>query len=278
MKTMPKDEYLNVKGLCLHYLDWGDRRLRPVLLLHGFMAHAHVWDDFAQTFRTRYHVIALDQRGHGDSQWSEDEAYSLDDHFSDIANFIEVLDLKGLILLGHSMGGRNALFYTACHPQNVDKLVLVDARPANSVKASERLKHDLLHLPRQAGSLNEIAQAIRRLYPCLSIEVCHDLASYGYKEEVLSGTFVPKYDVRMGFHSDQMGCIPEDLWPFIKNITCPTLIVRGEESPFLSQEDAQKMSRMMPEAEWVEIPKATHMPVQENPEAFKRVISYFLNK
>jgi pimeloyl-ACP methyl ester carboxylesterase len=64
----------------------------------------------------------------------------------------------------------------------------------------------------------------------------------------------------------------------MKNVTCPTLIVRGEESPFLSREDAQKMSRIIPKAECVEIAKATHMPVQENPVVFKRVISDFLNK
>jgi pimeloyl-ACP methyl ester carboxylesterase len=68
------------------------------------------------------------------------------------------------------------------------------------------------------------------------------------------------------------------LWPFMKNASCPTLIVRAKESPFLSREDAQKMSVIIPKAEWVEIPKATHMPVQENPVTFRRVISHFLNK
>jgi len=61
----PKEKYLSVNGIRLHYLDWGNCRLQPILLLHGFMGHAHVWDEFAQTFRAQYHVIALDQRGHG---------------------------------------------------------------------------------------------------------------------------------------------------------------------------------------------------------------------
>jgi pimeloyl-ACP methyl ester carboxylesterase len=141
-----------------------------------------------------------------------------------------------------------------------------------------RLRRDLLRLPLQAGSLDEIAEAIQTLYPYLSIEICCDLASHGYKEEVLGGPFVPKYDVRMSFHSDRMGCITEDLWPFMRNVSCPTLIVRGEKSPFLSREDARQMSVIIPKAEWVEIPQAMHMPVQENPVVFKRVISDFLNK
>ena len=247
-----------------------------MLLLHGFMAHAHTWDEFASSLQKQYHIIALDQRGHGESQWSKDEAYSLDDHFSDITHLIEVLDLKELILIGHSMGGRNGLFYTVCHPHRVEKLVLVDARPANNEKASQRLKHELLHLPLQAGSLDEIAQAIQALYPCLSNRVCNSLASHGYREKVPGGPFIPKYDVRMGLHSDRMGCITEDLWPFMKNVTCPTLIVRGEASPFLSREDAKKMSRTIPKAEWTEIARATHMPAQENPVAFREVVSHFL--
>lgn len=275
---MPRDAYLRIKGLRLHYLDWGKNGKQPMLLLHGFMAHAHVWDEFALGFRDRYHIIALDQRGHGDSQWSEDGAYSLDDHFSDIAHLIDVLELRNLILVGHSMGGRNALFYTACHPQNVGKLILVDARPANSVKASERLKHELLHLPLRAGSLDEIVEAIHTLYPFISIKICNRLVSHGYKEKKLVGPFVPKYDARMGFHSEQMGCITEDLWPFMKNVACPTLVVRGEGSPFLSREDAEKMTLIMPKGEWVEIPQTTHMPAQENPILFKKVIDDFLNR
>jgi pimeloyl-ACP methyl ester carboxylesterase len=82
----------------------------------------------------------------------------------------------------------------------------------------------------------------------------------------------------MGLISDQMGCMAEDLWPFMRNVACPTLIVRGEESPFLSREDAEKMSVVIRQAEWVEIPQTTHLPVQENPGVFKKVISDFLSK
>ncbi len=95
----PKEKYLNVNGIRLHYLDWGKHGHQPILLLHGFMAHAHVWDDFAQTFRTRYHVVALDQRGHGESQWCEDRGYSISDHLSDLVCFIKGLDLRDLIIL-----------------------------------------------------------------------------------------------------------------------------------------------------------------------------------
>jgi esterase len=277
MRKVPKDGYLSANGIRLHYLDWGNVRYEPILLLHGFMAHAHAWDEFASCFRNRYHIIALDQRGHGESQWSKDGCYSIDAHFSDIAHIVRALDLRDLILMGHSMGGRNALFYTACCPQNVKRLILVDARPASGPRNSRALKHHLIHLPLQAVSMGDVAQAIRKLYPYMSMRTCRHLAYYGYKQ-TRRGQFVPKFDVRMSLESNRLGCVTEDLRPFLKNVSCPTLIVRGAKSLFLSRADARKICEIIPRATSQEIPVATHMPVQENPGAFQKVISEFLNE
>jgi pimeloyl-ACP methyl ester carboxylesterase len=135
----PEDKYLDIHGLRLHYIDWGGHGKQPMLLLHGFMGHSHVWDEFALEFRNHYHVISLDQRGHGESEWSQELAYSIDDHFSDISRFMEILGLDRIILIGHSMGGRNALLYAACCPEKIDRLVLVDSRLWDSEQSSKAL-------------------------------------------------------------------------------------------------------------------------------------------
>ena len=114
----PENRYIGINGLRLHYLDWGGHGKQPMLLLHGFMGHAHVWDAFALEFKKDYHVISLDQRGHGESEWSQKLAYSIDDHFSDICRFVDILALDPIIVIGHSMGGRNGLFYAACFPES----------------------------------------------------------------------------------------------------------------------------------------------------------------
>ena len=271
-----QDRYLYANGLKLHYLDWGNDKQQAMLLLHGFMAHAHVWDDFALNFRSYYHVISLDQRGHGESCWSKDMSYTLDDHFSDIAYFVETLGLKNLILIGHSMGGRNALFYAACTSHNVKRFVLVDSRPDDTPQASKALRHLLENFPLQASSLNEVMRKIQSLYPYLSRDFCHHIASYGYKQ-VRDGTFVPRYDSKMGLQSKRAGYATEDLWLFMKNIACPVLIIRGKGSSFLSRKVAQNMCKFIPKAELREIPESTHMPAQENPVAFNKVISDFLS-
>ncbi|MFQ5987880.1 MAG: alpha/beta fold hydrolase, partial [Dehalococcoidia bacterium] len=81
----PQDKYLLVNGLRLHYLDWGSEGGQAMLLLHGFTTLAHAWDFFAPTFQDRYHVLALDQRGHGESQWSKNATYTTEEHLVDIA-------------------------------------------------------------------------------------------------------------------------------------------------------------------------------------------------
>ncbi len=273
----PKDKYLDINGLRFHYLDWGTCGNQSMLLLHGFMAHARVWDDFALRLRHRYHIFALDQRGHGESQWSEAAAYTLDDHFSDIYRFIEAVGLDDLILIGHSMGGRNALFYTACTPIKIKRLILVDARPGNNQEASRALREHLATLPLQADSLDEVVRAIQTLYPNLPRDICLNLANHGYKK-AQGGELIPKYDVRMSSQAERSGYTTEDLWPFLENIKCPTLIVKGKQSRFVSSEDANKMRRVIPRAELNEIPEATHLPVLENPPIFYKVISDFLGK
>ena len=272
----PQDRYLEVNGLRLHYLDWGNEKEQPMVLLHGFMAHAHVWDDFASTFRSHYHMIALDQRGHGESQCSKGIAYTLDDHFSDIASFVEKLGLNNLILVGHSMGGRNALFFAACASHGPERLILVDSRPDDTLQASQALRQLLVTFPLQARSLDVVVRAIRSLYPYLSKDSCLHIASYGYQQQQ-DGTFVPRFDTRMSLQSEREGYATEDLWPYIKNITCPALIVRGKESSFVFRNVAESMRKQIPKAELREIPKSTHMPVQENPAAFNKVITDFLS-
>ena len=275
--AMAQDKHLNINGLRLHYLDWGNDGYKPMLLLHGFMAHAHVWDEFASKFRCYYHVIALDQRGHGESQWSEEGAYTIEDHFVDLDNFTETLGLRNLILIGHSMGGRNALFYAAYNSHNIDRLILVDARAGNNPGSSKALRLLINKLPLQGNSIYEVAQQIRAIYPYLSWRMCYKIASYGYKQ-VHKGKLVPKYDVRMCLPLEHSGYSIQNLWHLMENVNCPTLVVRGKESQFLSRQEAQEMCNVLPQAEWREIPKSTHMPAQENSVAFDKAILDFISR
>jgi pimeloyl-ACP methyl ester carboxylesterase len=106
----------------------GDPNGPVLVLLHGLRGSAEVWWSVAAAF-FRWRVIALDQRGHGASDWAPDDDYSHDACLLDFEEFVDTLGLDRFALLGHSAGGAVALGYTLRHPERVQKLVLEDIGP-----------------------------------------------------------------------------------------------------------------------------------------------------
>src|SRR5262249_43940956 len=100
------DRYATVGGLRLHYLDWGNPSRPPMILLHGIARHAHTFDHIAADYARDHHVIALDMRGHGDSDWSPQAAYLVEDYVKDLEGLVDQLGLSRLTLQGNSTGGR----------------------------------------------------------------------------------------------------------------------------------------------------------------------------
>ena len=107
----PLDRYLLVNGLRLHVLDWGGDARTPLLLLHGFTGHAHAWGTLSIALQPHFHVYALDQRGHGESDPAD--AYTAVSAFDDISGVVDQLGLTSFVLVGLSMGGRNAMYFTS---------------------------------------------------------------------------------------------------------------------------------------------------------------------
>ena len=117
-----QDRYVTVNGLRLHYLDWGSPRKPPFIMLHGISRVAHQFDHLAQLFRKDYHVIAIDMRGHGDSAWSPEAAYLVEDYVKDLESVVEQLNLRDVVLLGNSTGGRVVQVYAGLHPDRVARV------------------------------------------------------------------------------------------------------------------------------------------------------------
>src|SRR5712664_3658288 len=104
---LPDDHQLIVGSVRLHYLEWGGSGA-PILFLHGGGLTAHTWDCVAAMLRDRYRCVSLDQRGHGDSEWSPVIDYRVASHVGDIEGLIDLLKLDRPILVGQSMGGLNS--------------------------------------------------------------------------------------------------------------------------------------------------------------------------
>src|SRR3989454_3831546 len=155
--------FVEIDGLRLSFLEWGIAGCPVICFLHGGSAHAHWFDLVAPAFADRFHVIALDQRGHGESQWAEPPAYATENFAADLLGVIDALGWRQVALIGHSMGGHNAMSFSAWHPDRVSALVIVDSRPAIPTDRLDRLRRRGERTLRPYPTLEAAAQSFRLL-------------------------------------------------------------------------------------------------------------------
>jgi pimeloyl-ACP methyl ester carboxylesterase len=130
-KQAVADRTITLNGLNFHYRDWESAKpdAEVLVLLHGYTGHARSWDSFAAAMSASYRVLALDQRGHGETEWAEPTQYGVDHMVSDLEAFVAEMGLDKCTLLGLSMGGRNAIHYAGARPPELQRLVIVDIGP-----------------------------------------------------------------------------------------------------------------------------------------------------
>src|SRR5258706_10039295 len=136
--TLPADHQSIIGAMRFHHLDWSGSGT-PILFLHGGGLTAHTWDCMATTLRDRFRCVALDQRGHGDSEWSPVIDYRIKSHVGDIEGIIDALKLERPILVGQSMGGLNSIAYATRHSDSMRAMVIVDVTPGISAPGADRI-------------------------------------------------------------------------------------------------------------------------------------------
>lgn len=263
----PRGRFVTANGLRLHYLDWGGGGL-PLLLLHGVAAHAYWWDPVAPRLTRRFRVLALDQRGHGRSAWPSPPAYRTEDFVEDLLAFVTRLGLGEFVLVGHSMGGHNAMVFAAWHPDRLVRLAIVDAKPMVSMGRIARLRA-LGPRPRQAFPSREAALRRFRLMPPETTAppaLLRAVAARGVGR-LPSGRWAYRFDPSCGPNR-----VPVDAWPLLPKIACPTLILRGEGSTVLPRPVAERMAALIPSARLEEIPGAFHHVTLDAPETCARLL------
>jgi esterase len=140
-----QDRFIRLNGLQFHYRDWGNEGAPVLLLLHGGWQAATDWDAVAEVLTNRYHVLALDQRGHGGSDRATD--YALERFADDLEAFVSHLGLRRFALLGFSWGGTVAYFYAARQPESLSALVIVDIGPDWAEVIRPRVRPGQLVIP-----------------------------------------------------------------------------------------------------------------------------------
>src|SRR5579883_193976 len=269
----PRDGFVQANGLRLHYCEWGEAGKPLLLLLHGFGNQAHIWDPFAETVEDRYHVYALDSRGHGDS----DHAVEYGDALN-AADTLAVGDAMGwqrLTLIGFSMGAANAMIVISRRPELVERLVLVDRGPESDPRGRERMARAISQARSVFPSREEALAYIRMANPRRSEVLVQASLTHAFRERP-DGGYELKYDQKLRDRFLGPAASGVDLWKCLEAIKCPTLLIRGGESDILPPAVAERMVAMLPDARLEIVPHAGHTVMLDNPEGFNRVVGSWL--
>lgn len=265
------DQSAMLGGLRFHYREWPNPGAQALVLLHGFTGHARSWDSFACAMQSKYHVYAIDQRGHGDSDWSDD--YSADAMVEDTQKWATALGLKQFVLLGLSMGGRNAYQFASAHPEEVERLVIVDIGPEIATSGSTRIAtgvqaNDVFATPEDAVAAGRAGNARADEF---------ELQSRTRNNLMLQadGTWTFRYDKAL-----RTNRLPRpaagDAWAMLPKIKAPTLLIRGELSDVLDASVAERMLKEIPNCKFALVPGSGHSIPLESPKGFLEAVQTFL--
>lgn len=227
--------------LRLNYLDWGNPTAPTLVLVHGGRDHARSWDWIARALRHDWHIICPDLRGHGDSAWSPDGAYTMPYYICDLAQLIHQQSAGPVTIVSHSLGGAISLRYAGLYPENVRKLVAIEGmgltppgmeQPPAFADGWRHWIEDRRTMsartPRRYASIDEALARMQSENSHLSQEQARHLTVHGVNRNE-DGSFSWKFDnyVRSSPPIDISDAELHALWG---RIDCPTLLAWGKDS------------------------------------------------
>ena len=230
----PNDGHVYNGPIRLHYLDWGGEGLPSMVLLHGMRDSARSWDTFADSMKKDFRILALDSRGHGDSDWAESGGYTFRDHVSDVKTMLDAFNLNEAVVVGHSAGGRYAWAYAVANPDRVKALIIVDIDPDPQNEQTARDFSDIAAEPESWDSMDEFVERLRERQVHTGETVLREQAR-AVSKQTDDGSRVWKADIRIVTEYER-----PDLWDSWGQIECPVLLLRGRQSRLLTHETAVK--------------------------------------
>jgi pimeloyl-ACP methyl ester carboxylesterase len=264
------DRYMMVNGLRLHYLDRGLPTQPTMILLHGIARHAHTFDHIAPEFVGDYRVIAFDMRGHGDSAWSSEGAYLVEDHVRDLEAAIRELGLARVTLWGNSTGGRVVQVYAGLHPEMVERLIVEDVGPERPQNVADGFARRVQREAEGWASEDDLVKQLRTQLPRTPEPIVRAYAHFGTRRRP-DGRLVWKFDPNL-----VKGFVETELWQYVSKITSPTIYVIGGASPIVPAETQQRLKNTLPNCEVVLMPGLGHYPNEENTAGFLTIVNRFL--
>lgn len=271
--------HVQLGALRFHYVSWGPPDAPVVLCLHGLRSYARTFEPLATAIAQGFRVISLDQRGRGQTDWDPHRNYDVQHYVEDLERFMDVLGLDSVHLLGHSMGGINALAYSLRNPQRLCSLILEDSGPGASRHSAgaTRIDAELRNTPEAFADWASARRFWRSIRPNVTDEAIDSRVAHSLRATEDGVCWV----------HDQAGIAerrlhpksPEvDLWPCVRALRCPTLLVRGADSDYLSRETFEDMLRVNDRITGVQIEGAAHYIHDDQPAAFNAAVKGFLDR
>jgi pimeloyl-ACP methyl ester carboxylesterase len=266
-------------GLVLTADVGGDPSGQPVLLLHGGGQTRHSWGRAAIELAAQgYYAVALDLRGHGDSDWAADADYTLDAHIADIRAVIRGLS-RPPALIGASMGGLISLSVAGESPDlPIRCLVLVDVTPRVDAAGRARILGFMRERPDGFASIEEAADAIAAYLPHRprpkDLSGLHrnlrrgaDGRWHWHWDPRFFDTFEPDHEIAAQRYTAAA-----------RRVGAPTLLVRGSKSELVTPDSVRHFRESIPHAEYVDVADAAHMIAGDRNDLFNAVVLEFLRR
>lgn len=251
-------EKVNVNGIQLAYDRRGDGP--PLVLLHGFPLDHHLWDEVVPLLADTFDIIRPDLRGFGEST-TVDSIYTMDDYAADIAGLLDHLEIQKAAIVGHSMGGYIALAFARLYPERVRGLGLVssqiladspDRKEGRYKSAKDVLENGISNVvatmtPKFTNDENLQAfaqESMERQQPAAYIGALKAMAERSDSTPLLSSLQDGYASQGSAFHF-------------------PVVLIHGDSDALIPVDRAREVKAALPDAHFVEIPGAGHMPMME---------------
>lgn len=244
---------------------------KPFLILHGFLGMGDNWKSLGSTFsEADYELHLLDQRNHGRSFHSNDFNYEV--MAQDVLNYCEKHQLKNIVLLGHSMGGKTAMAVATQLPELVSHLIVADISP----------RYYPIHHDGILDGLNAIDFTTCKSRGDADTALSQHIKSKPIRQFLLKNLYWKDKDtlgLRLNLEvlTEQVAEVGEAL-PIHANYSGPTLFLRGDKSEYIGIQDYDIIKRQFPVAHIETISNAGHWLHAENPKEFYNVVTEFLNE
>lgn len=274
-----RTQAITVGGLRLLCRHWGDAAAPAVVLLHGLRGFSGTWRTLAASLAGDYHLVALDQRGRGDSDWDPGHNYYTDAYLADLEGVVDQLALTRFALLGHSMGGTTSYVYASRHPGRLAALIIEDIAPGSSIhgRGAERIVAEMTALPESFATWGEAGRYWRAQRPGITATALERRLAESLREGP-DGRIAWRYDAR-GIRQTRTNPDPGrlvDLWPIIDGLDVPTLVIRGQRSDFCPAETVGEMCKRNSCITQVTVPNASHYVHDDASTQFAQHVRDFL--